>query len=183
MRILALIILTIEDASLVAGGVTTTRVTAEVLKFNGSPVPDGTTVNFTVTPRGHIPSSTITQNGVAVVTLTSDTTAGGYLITATAGDVGQVASGEFIPGPAAGGNTSLSANPSSMPADGTSISYITLTAKDAYGNPVIDGTEVNFYTTAGTLSDETAVTENGVATTALISAAGDGVVATGYRSG
>ena len=64
------IILTIEDPSLVAGGLTTTKVIAEVFKFNGDPVPDNTTVNFTVTPIGHIPASTITQNGVAVVLLT-----------------------------------------------------------------------------------------------------------------
>ena len=172
------IVLTIEDASLVAGGVDTTKVTAEVFKFNGDPVPDGTIVNLTITPIGNLPDSAVTKDGVAVAILTSDTAAGAYHITAKAGNIGQVASGEFIPGPAYSGNTSLSANPSSLPADGTSISFITLIAKDAYGNPVADGTEVNFYTTAGTLSDATGVTENGVATTALISAAGDGVIAT-----
>jgi adhesin/invasin len=171
------IILTIEDDSLVAGGLATTRVSAEVFKYNDGPVPDGTTVNFTVTPVGDIPASTITQNGIATVILTSDTIAGEYYITATAGDVGQVAFGEFVPGPADGDNTTLSANPTSIPADGTSTSLITLTAEDANGNPVADGTVVNFYTTHGTLSAATGVTSNGVATTVLTSSAGKGVIA------
>ena len=170
------IILTIEDDSLVAGGVTT-RVTAEVFKYNGDPVPDGTNVNFTVTPIGNIPATTITQNGIATVILTSDTAADEYYITATAGDVGQVAFGKFVPGPADGGNTTLSANPTSIPADGSSTSLITLTAEDANGNPVADGTVVNFYTTHGTLSPATGVTSNGVTTTVLTSSAGAGVIA------
>jgi adhesin/invasin len=171
------IILTIEENPLVAGGVTTTIVTAEVFKFNGEPVPNGTVVQFVVTPIGNITESVSTNNGIAIALLTSDTAAGQYKITASAGDAGQIAFGEFIPGLADNTNTSLSANPNSIPADGTSTSQISLLAKDINGNPVADDTLVNFYTTHGTLSDATGVTANGVATVELTSVDGNGVVA------
>lgn len=172
------IVLTIDNDSLVAGGFTTTTVTAEVYKFNGEPVPDGTTVEFTITPIGTIEANKITKNGVATVLLTSDAASGEYYITATAGNVGQIAFGEFIPGPADDNNTSLSSNPNSIPADGTSTAQITLTAQDANGNPVVDGTTVNFYTTQGTLSAAAGFTANGVAEVLLTSTEGDGVIAT-----
>ena len=171
------IILTIEDDPLVAGGVDSTRVTAEVFNFDGVPVPDGTTVNFAVTPIGTVFATAYTKDGIAATMLTSDAAAGQYSLTVSAGNARQVAFGEFIPGPAAAANTSLTANPSTLPADGTSTALITLIAKDANGNPIADDTTVNFYTTAGTLSVATAPIANGVATTVLTSSAGNGVVA------
>jgi hypothetical protein len=172
------IILTVADDPLVAGGVATTTVTAEVYNFDGNPVNDGTMVNFTVEPIGTIPATVQTKNGIAQALLTSDTAAGEYFITATAGNASQIAFGQFIAGAAAAANTTLSANPDSIDADGASTSLITLVAQDANNNPVIDGTPVNFYTTEGALSAATGTTSNGMATVTLTSSTNDNTVAT-----
>ncbi len=55
----------------------------------------------------------------------------------------------------------------------TGSSTITATVKDAYGNPVADGTAVTFSTTFGTLSSSYETTLNGIATTELTFSAGD----------
>ena len=112
------IFLTIEDDSIAVGGITST-VTAEVFNFDGNPVPDGTTVNFAVEPIGIIPVAAATKNGIATTILTSDTIAGQYTLTATAGTAKTVAFGEFVPGLANAANTALTANPNSIPADGS----------------------------------------------------------------
>ena len=61
---------------------------------------------------------------------------------------------------------------------GVSTSLVTLVAQDAYNNPVIDGTSVNFYTNEGTLSSPTGTTSNGIATFTLTSSTDDNTVAT-----
>ena len=94
------IVLTIENDTLVAGGMDTTVVTAEVYNFNGDPVPDGTAVSFEVMPTGSINAETTTINGIAKTLLTSDMGAGEFYVTAKSGEVSQIAFGEFIAGPA-----------------------------------------------------------------------------------
>lgn len=63
----------------------------------------------------------------------------------------------------------LTASPQSILNDGVSTSTVTATVTDAKGNRVPDGTWVDFYTTAGTLSATHATTVNGVATVTLTS--------------
>ncbi len=171
------IILTIENEAIAVGGVTTT-VTAEVFDIEGNPVPDGTTVNFTVEPIGSMPASASTSSGIARTILTSGIAAGEYTVTASAGSAKAIAVGQFIAGQASAANTTLSANPNSIDADGTSTSIITLVARDAYNNPVSDDTAVDFYTNRGSLSAATGTTANGIATVTLTSSTDDNTVAT-----
>jgi len=63
---------------------------------------------------------------------------------------------------------SLSANPKTIKADGISKSTITACLK-TNGNPVANGTEVNFSTTLGSISPARAYTTNGIVTTVLTS--------------
>ena len=53
----------------------------------------------------------------------------------------------------------VSSSPSSVPADGSSISTVTAVYEDVYGNPVY-GATINFSTDLGTLSSASAVTDN-----------------------
>ncbi len=84
----------------------------------------------------------------------------------------------------------VEANPSSIPADGTSTSLVTATVEYAYGNSVVNGTVVTFSTTLGSFPTDpyTTTTLSGVATatlvaptsvgTALITAAANSKIAT-----
>lgn len=63
----------------------------------------------------------------------------------------------------------LTADRTSVPADGTTAITVTAEVLDRYGNPVPDGTEVAFSTTLGALSPSACATEGGVARTALVS--------------
>jgi len=65
----------------------------------------------------------------------------------------------------------VTANPTSIPADGSSISTITATVKDQYGKNVADTTVVTFTTSLGSLGSQEVIktTANGVATATLTS--------------
>jgi hypothetical protein len=70
----------------------------------------------------------------------------------------------------------VTANPNPVTAGGGD-SEITANVKDAEGNPVTDGTEVNFSTTFGNLSSTLETTTGGFATTVLtLSSAGSATV-------
>ncbi len=77
----------------------------------------------------------------------------------------------------------LSANPTTMPADGESTAVITATVRDAWDNLVADGTSVTFSTTAGTLGADTALTQDGLVTTTLTSARMGGVAVVTVTAG
>jgi hypothetical protein len=64
----------------------------------------------------------------------------------------------------------VTSSPSSVPADGSSVSTVTAVYQDAYGNPV-SGAVINFSTDLGTLSSSSAVTDStGVASVTVKSA-------------
>jgi hypothetical protein len=185
----ASITLTLGTNTLTANGTQSTTVIATVTNSDGNPVSDGTPVTLTLSPNGgDIDSTTAgpqvtvtlsTSGGAAVAVLTSSTTAGQYIITATSGGVGQFEIYELVPGLANAANSTLIANPIVIPADGASTSVITLSAADAFGpNPVADGTTVNFFTTAGTLSTASGSTANGITTVILTSSTTFGETAT-----
>ncbi|MEA1900347.1 MAG: invasin domain 3-containing protein, partial [Thermodesulfobacteriota bacterium] len=172
------IALSLGTASIVADGQNSTIVSATIINVQGNNVLDGTLVTFTTTG-GDIDSNTFdnqlsvarsTSNGVASTILRSSTTSGQYVVTTTAGSMSQLASVEFVPGPAADiAGTTLSANPTVIDAGGVSTSLITAGVVDENNNPVTDGTMVNFYTTAGGLSHASSATANGIATVVLTS--------------
>ena len=128
------IAVSLSPSSIVADGVSSSRVTA-TLSF---PLP-GQTVVFSSTDSGIRFGPTIDNlNGTYTATLTSSTTAGTPTITATSSWMGQQISGSAsltqTPGPAK--NMTLSVEPGSIVAGGTSYAVATATVTDAYGNPV-----------------------------------------------
>ncbi len=77
--------LSANPPSILADGVSTSTIMAEVRDASGQPVPDGTIVRFTTTA-GTITSEATTQGGVAKATLTSDRVPQFATVTAIVGD-------------------------------------------------------------------------------------------------
>jgi adhesin/invasin len=138
--------------------------TATVTDRFGNPVVDGTVVSFTTNLGSASPVTRVTTNGVATATLSS-TVAGLATVTATVGSLNATRPVTFTPGPPA--NLSLIAAPSTLPVG--SLSALTATVTDQFGNPVVNGTAVSFTTNLGSASPVTRVTTNGVATATLSS--------------
>jgi predicted extracellular nuclease len=138
--------------------------TATVFDQFNNPIADGVVVSFTTSLGNVSPASATTVNGVATATLSS-TVAGVATVTATVGSLNATAQVTFTPDVPA--NVALVAVPSTLPVG--SLSTLTATVTDQFGNFVANGTVVNFTTSLGTLSGSSATTVNGVATVTLSS--------------
>jgi len=149
--------------AIAADGTTFTTITADVRDAGGNPVPDGTLVTFSTNLGTLSATSATTVGGVVQVQLVSSTT-GTATVSAIAGVAFNNVNVSFLPGPAA--NVALIALPATLPADGVAVSTLQATVTDANGNPVADGTPVNFARAPllGTLSAPAATTVGGVAT-------------------
>jgi len=136
-------------------------VRADVTDDEDYPVPDGTTITFSIVsgsgafeaafPSGSNEVTKTTTAGIASTIYYSGSTPGDVLIRAQA-ENGSFAEKvltlvELI------GYMTLNANPASIPADGSSSSAITATIKDSSGNPVPKGTSVTFTTDHGTFEN------------------------------
>ncbi|NOY44783.1 MAG: hypothetical protein GXP50_04950 [Deltaproteobacteria bacterium] len=183
--------LEVGSGSLTADGASSTTVDVQVRNTLGQPVADGTTVTLTATSGSFVPTGPYTTvNGGVAVSYVAGTSAGPVVITAGAGGVSQSASLTLEPGPVA--SLGISPSLSRIPPDGATPSVLTITAKDAQGNPV--DLTVNVNTTLGVLwtDDPTSPVSsvalvNGEGTvnltadgngTATVSASADGLLAT-----
>ncbi len=180
--------------SIPADGFSSTGITATVMDTTGTPMPQGTSVTFTITPAPPPVLATF-PNGTQTITLQTAGTTGVVttsLIAGTAGGVVQVtAESEGVTqllniiiddGSVAVGSIVLTANPTSIPADGTSSSAITAVIRDTAGKPVPNGTPVVFTTDMGTFANSVfpsivlaTVGTSGTVTTSLIAGLVDGV--------
>jgi len=148
-----------------ADGTSTSTITATVSDADNNPVPNGTIVEFTTSLEVIGPGSVGTTGGVATATLTSNTTVGTATVTVEAGTLTEDVTVEFLDTTPA--ELTVSADPTSIPADGTSTSTITVLVGDADGNPVPDGTPVDFTTSLGLIVPGTAQTTGGIVTATL----------------
>ena len=131
---------------------------------SGTPVHNGTLVTFTTSLGKIEPVEARTVNGRVTVTLIADGRSGTATITAFSGSASETL--EVKIGAAAAARVSVIASPSSVPANGGTVT-ITARVEDASGNS-LSGVPVTFTTTAGTLSTQTVLTnESGFATTTL----------------
>lgn len=130
----------------------------------GTPVHNGTLVNFT-TSLGRIePAEARTVNGRVTVVLVADGRSGTATVTAFSGSATQTL--EVKIGAAAAERVSVIATPSSVPSNG-GIVTIVARVEDENGN-ALTGVPVTFSTDAGTLTPQSALTnEAGLATTFL----------------
>ena len=102
----------------------------------------GQTVKFAGAGSFGATSGTLDSTGTFSTTLVS-TVAGAENVTATVGAASVTASVTFTPGPPSSANSSLSANPASVVADGAATIALTFTGLDAKKNP-ISGQLVSF---------------------------------------
>jgi len=166
--------LTPVNTEIVADGTSNTALRAEVVDIDGNPV-IGETVAFD-TSYGEfqstgLQSATTDTNdfGIAEVILTSAADPGLAVVMASIPSAGVSDQVEvnFVPGPPSSDPTisSITVQPSSIPADGTSTAEVTVTLADANNNPVSDGTSVSLYASMGDItSANPAPTASGRAT-------------------
>jgi adhesin/invasin len=163
--------LTASPSSILADGVTTSTITVQLKDTNGNNLTSsGGTVVLSSTA-GTLSSVTDNNNGTYTAVLTSSTTAGTATISGTVGAAAITATATvtFTAGAADGGQSTLTASPSSILADGVTTSTITVQLKDANGNNLsASGGTVVLSSTAGTLSSVTD-NNNGTYTAVLTS--------------
>ena len=163
--------LTSANATLPADGAASTQIRATASNSKG-PV-QGITINFatnagTLPSGGKTASATTDSQGIATVILTAQTAQAVATLSATTAGLYQDTQVRFMPGQAVASNSSLTAAPASLPADGTGETTITAFLADANGNLVADGTQVTLLTSAGSLvSANPATTLSGRATFTL----------------
>jgi hypothetical protein len=146
--------------------------TVKVKDANGNPVP-GTAVTLSAGGSGNtfgLASGSTDANGVFTTTLAS-TVAQTETVSATEGIASETTQVSFAAVPSASTST-ITANPTIVRADGTATTTLTVTVKDAQGNPVA-GTAVTlsangFANSFGSVSGTS--DSNGVFTTTLASA-------------
>ncbi|MEI7901170.1 MAG: invasin domain 3-containing protein [bacterium] len=186
-----------SPTSVTADGSTTSTITVTLKDAGNQPVTNKT-VTLAKTSGPGTPvittvSGTTDTNGVATFTVKS-TTAGVDVFTATDTTDGvtvtQTATVTFTVGAVNAGTSTVAAAPTSVQADGSTTSTITVTLKDAYNNPVAGKTvtlvssrvaEDTISAASGTSSVSGVVTFTVTSTTAgssVFTATGDGVLLT-----
>jgi hypothetical protein len=143
-----------------------------VIESGGTPVHNGTVVNFSSTLGSVYPPEARTTNGIATAIFNSGSVSGTSVIHAFSGGAktgaGNSSSGgvSIKIGAAAAGGISLSATPPSVSQSGGTVT-ISAFVTDPAGNP-LPGVNVTFSSTTGALSSTTALTDSaGIARTTL----------------
>jgi adhesin/invasin len=159
--------LSADPTVLIADNRSTSTITASVSDAANNPVPDGTIVTFEITAgSGTIEPQKGTQQGVATSILTSSTQPDTVVITARVGELSETVTVRYVVGsPAA---VSVVADSTELPADGITSTRVRAFVLDEVGNPVVDGTLVNFETNLGDINPS-AQTVDGVAEVQLSS--------------
>ena len=153
--------LTANPPVLPANNRSTSEIKAVVSDAAGNPVPDGTPVHFEIlSGSGTLESRKLTANGIATSMLTSSQQPDSVWIVARVADLADTVMVRYVAGPPAG--LTLVASSEAIPADGSTTSTISAYVYDEVGNPVADGTLVQFATDLGDITP-TAETRNGVA--------------------
>ncbi|MCX6030199.1 MAG: S8 family serine peptidase [Chloroflexi bacterium] len=141
-------------------------ITATVRDEGGSAVSDGAEVAFTTTLGSVSPVTATTTAGRTTTILTSGELTGTATIEATAGGVTGTIGVEIL-GAGVPFSLTLAADPTPLFVDGPPAT-ITATFFDALGDPVPDGTVVQFTTTRGVLTPTVASTADGQASARLL---------------
>jgi hypothetical protein len=156
-----------DPTTLPADGASQSVLTAIALDAGGNPMPDGTFVTFAVASGGGeiVGPSTATVNGTAEAIYVAGRAAGPVSVTAVSGAAH--GSAPIVLQPLLAGSLALTADATSVLADGIVSTVIHAVALDAFGHPVSEGTVVQFATTLGTLEDVMPTDATGTATARL----------------
>lgn len=124
------------------------NITAAVTDQTNNPVADGTVVQFEIVDgSGAIESNKVTVDGVAVSKLTSSKNPDTVTVVVRVDQLTDTTAVRFVVGEASA--ISLAADSLSLPADGKTSTRVTAQVFDRSGNPVVNGTKVNFETNIG----------------------------------
>jgi adhesin/invasin len=156
--------ITATPTSITANGVTTSAITVQLKDAHNNNLPvSGGTIALATTA-GTLGTVNDNNNGTYSATLTSATTVGTATITGSIGGqaLTQHTTVEFTVGAVSLAQSTITAAPASITADGAATSTITVQLKDAHDNNLqTSGGVVALATTSGTLSG---VTDNGTGT-------------------
>jgi hypothetical protein len=133
------------------------EITAVVIESAGTPVQNGTVITFTSSLGSVEPREGRTQNGQVTVRYTAGSQSGKATINAFSGGA-KSENLEILVGASAAGAVSLRATQTTVPTIGGSTTMIA-TVVDTGGNP-LKNAPVAFSSTAGTLSQSTAITND-----------------------
>ena len=153
---------TASNDEIVADGISNTAIRAYIADEEGDPV-IGMDVDFTAS-YGTLSAATAPTGptGIAEVILTSSSTIGLSVVTASITGFSDQVEVNFVAGPPVNANSTIVVQPSAIPANGTATAEVTVVLADDDGNPVADGTPVSLYSSLGTItSDNPAETASG----------------------
>jgi hypothetical protein len=140
-------------AQQVAAGSGAVALIAEVSDVGGAPV-NGAQVAFDVSDGAVSPNPALTDsNGRAVASFVPPTYVTNASIQASVAGLRSETTLPIVAGPPSAAMSSLTVNPSVVPADGSSLSTATVLLNDAFGNPVANDRPVTLLTSAGTVVD------------------------------
>jgi len=151
----ASITLTADPTSIPADGSSSTTITATLTDYIGQPVTTGTYITF-FTEYGRFPNNSTShtaqtpdETGIVNVSLIAGTIEGDNQVTALSNSVSQSITVEFTREGGETASITLTADPTSIPADGSSSTTITATLTNSTGGPVTRGTNITFSTEYG----------------------------------
>ncbi len=160
-------------------------IVAEVKDNQGNPVKDGTQVSFSTTGGGVITELTLTKNGQAQANFSATNQAGLVTITATTGTIK-----ENITLTIEAGNVGVieisKIEPKVIGIIGSGVAQIAtieFLVKDNLGNPIVDGTKVNFTLGNTILGGGETITTQGQSGETAIGTTNNGLVKVALKSG
>lgn len=133
--------------------------TATVWDGAGQLVPDGTAVRFETDLGAVAPLESLTAHGKATAQLQPGAAAGVAHVTTTSGYATGKLAVPVLAGAAA--SVTLSAQPTELTAGYNQVAALVLTAADSHGNPIPDGSIIQFSTTLGNVTPPAAPTTGG----------------------
>ncbi|MDM8552590.1 invasin domain 3-containing protein [Desulfobacterales bacterium HSG2] len=185
-------IISADPLNMSADGKSTSNIQARVSDSSGNTVSDGTLIVFDISGSGTLSSRTAaTSNGTATVGYTAGLNPGSVTVTAKTTDGMPIGSVNLTLIDVIIKSVIIESGSDSIAADGVSETLITATLTDNVNNPVKDGTQVTFSTTAGRLCtggtscriSVNASTGNGFATVMLRSSENAGTTTVTASSG
>lgn len=144
--------LTAANSSIPADGTSTVALTAQVQDTAGQPLANQSVSFGTTAGTLSAASATTDAAGMARITLRSSTQATIAVVTASTGGFNATQNVVFGSGAPGASTSAITAQPSSLPADGVSTSTVTVVLRDANNNTVADGTPVTLQASAGTVT-------------------------------
>ncbi|WP_449603193.1 invasin domain 3-containing protein [Paenibacillus sp. Marseille-Q9583] len=148
----------VGNFSLTADGMSQTAVTVKLKDAHGNALTAGGAVVLITSTLGTVSAVTDNHNGIYTATLTAPVTVGTATVGATidGNALTEKKTVEFMPGIPSSAKSTIAAGNSSLIADGTSQTIVTVKLKDVQGNALTTGgATVIITSTSGTVSDVT----------------------------